>query len=691
MLTPRVAPIIAALCFLSPSAIAGQICIVDHNSSFTLASNECNEAGGAIVEITPAPRARRFLYISDAGQDFVVGLVAAGEKKIDLTKHAAALYISMATPPDHDWPRPGTFVLTEKSMGTWKWPMTAEQVGQPATILLPPGIYDFETVVEGHKLKKMQGLEIKPRHERAERVQLEPLQRLIARVVGTDGTAVPFPQVFAECRDPICEGDATGQVKCEIPEGVESLCIERNAIGRRRIVLDPTLRDITIPKLELFRGATFVVRITDDQQFPEKTKASLIKYSGGRTRTLTERALDGRLLLFEDLEPAKYALLVSGPEPLQRLAFPFTIEEADFESQLDVSMQPFRLTGLVTHGGNPLPQASVEFNGDLWRSRLRTDEEGNFSAQAWGACNCGVIVTAAGLSTPYGTMKQISDTGHDIRIDIPTRRIVGRVVDASENIGVAGARVDVQMVTGEVHQSRAVTADANGDFEFSGAEAGSYVLRAISGRHLPADPVRVELPASEDTRRVDLRLISGVATDAMVLDSARRPAGGALVFIVRPDNRFQVFTTGADGRVSLPLQRRSAETVFVLTKDGSLGLFATVAAEQANQEAIPLVLPPGVATIVVKARSESGKALGGMWLNARLNGREIPAAVLKRFAEAQNVAPVTNGSGEILLSRLPVGIYEIALVKAGPQGGQRQWARVELGTGTTVVEQTFTE
>src|SRR5688500_18958874 len=207
MLKRRLLQTSAVLCLIVRSAGAGQICVVDDKGAFTLASQECVVADGERVEILSAPRARRFLHMSEAGQDFFIGLVAAEQKEVDLTRHSAAFQVNFESPPERDWPRPGVFILSERQMGTWKWPMTANQIAKPVTIRLPAGTYDFEVLVEGHKPKKLQGLEIRPRQERTEHIRLEPLQRLIARVVGSDGSTVPFPQVFAECVDAICEGN----------------------------------------------------------------------------------------------------------------------------------------------------------------------------------------------------------------------------------------------------------------------------------------------------------------------------------------------------------------------------------------------------------------------------------------------------------------------------------------------------
>src|SRR5688500_4514324 len=99
MLKRRLVQTSAILCLIVRSALGGQICVVDDSAAFTLASQECVLADGERVEIAPAPRARRFLYMSDAGQDFFIGLVAAEQKEVDLTQHAAAFQVNFKSPP----------------------------------------------------------------------------------------------------------------------------------------------------------------------------------------------------------------------------------------------------------------------------------------------------------------------------------------------------------------------------------------------------------------------------------------------------------------------------------------------------------------------------------------------------------------------------------------------------------------
>ena len=73
---------------------------------------------------------------------------------------------------------------------------------------------------------------------------------------------------------------------------------------------------------------------------------------------------------------------------------------------------------------------------------------------------------------------------------------------------------------------------------------------------------------------------------------------------------------------------------------------------------IIVTVPPGTATIVVKAEEEDHTPIAGMWLLLRFNGVPLPLEVIQELGRTQGAVPVSGADGVAVFRGMPLGYYE---------------------------------
>jgi len=187
-------------------------------------------------------------------------------------------------------------------------------------------------------------------------------------------------------------------------------------------------------------------------------------------------------------------------------------------------------------------------------------------------------------------------------------------------------------------------------------------------------------------RSVDFALARGINIDVNVVDVTGAPVGGAIVVDgVTGDGRQsrRLLTTGPDGHVNVPLAAGTQKMIYILPRTGSIAS-AHLAASRGEARDVKIVVPAGNSALRLRALLTSGQPISGLEPKIRFNGEVIPESVLRLYAQTAGSSLATDAGGELLLPRIPAGMYELTLDKRG-----NDWTRVVLGDGETTIVQRF--
>ncbi len=208
------------------------------------------------------------------------------------------------------------------------------------------------------------------------------------------------------------------------------------------------------------------------------------------------------------------------------------------EVRLDLQLGGGRtLTGVVLSNGEPLAGASLVLARPRTAGRqiAETDHQGGFR---FGGLEDGVYDLDA--STPKGAQhhESIEISGdREIRVELRTASLSGRVIDATDSSPVSGARISLRSQReGSLAPFEDATTDSRGAFRLPEVGDGAWTVRAAREGYAPAErEVRVDgSPESLEFRleptegmTVEARLTTGQAPDR--LQVAALDAGGKVV------------------------------------------------------------------------------------------------------------------------------------------------------------------
>ncbi|HYO78264.1 MAG TPA: carboxypeptidase regulatory-like domain-containing protein [Thermoanaerobaculia bacterium] len=506
--------------------------------------------------------------------------------------------------------------------------------------------------------------------------------------VGSDGTTpADFAEITADCKRVICSAAEDGSYRCRTrPPETGAYCIEHPRLGRKRVVIHSSGGAAEAGVVQLLTGSTIRVVKPLHVELPAETKVTLLleREEIGKPQPIGGAT---EIVEFEGLEAGKYNVLLSGPEPLQRKLFP--IEIADFgESEVVLALEPYRLTGEVVLRKKPLPDATVELEEDAWHADLRTDQSGAFSAELWSPGEYGVSVTAASLDYPYLVMQRASPADSHWRLDVPWRRISGRVFDADSGKPVARARLQLEAETGETRVQRSLDVREDGTFVYPGAGEGRYVITVTADGYLQGDRVELMLQKSDGDKTVELPMHRGIDVRMTVVNAALQPLAKASVLsdFTSAGALTGMSRTNEEGVATVAVAEKSTKTVYVIPAQSSFAI-ARVSARD-KESGVTVTVPDGVATLRLQALTTDREPLPGMSVAIRYGGQEIPRHALATLADLREITLLTDATGQLVIPKLPAGPYEIGWRQRGVRVAA-DWTSVMLGPGETRVTQTF--
>jgi len=267
------------------------------------------------------------------------------------------------------------------------------------------------------------------------------------------------------------------------------------------------------------------------------------------------------------------------------------------EATLDLELGGgFTLTGRVLRGGEGVPNIDVLMHGTGeggGSGRASTDPQGAFRIQGLkpGTYQLQAMSFRTGLS--HNEAMEISGD-RDILIELPTRRVSGRVVDATDQSPIANVVVSLEPADGAEIRSgfgKGSRTDADGAFTISEVAPGSYRVNARLDGYAPAEsPVQVDNDDDVDGVRLALQPTQGLTLE--VRSSLGTPPSEVRVALLDPSGRSVLsgtHTTGENGRARVSSAPPGRWRLLVAS-----GASATTALDvQVPGPPIPVVLAPG--------------------------------------------------------------------------------------------------
>jgi hypothetical protein len=674
-----------ASAWLAVSARADLFCVAE-DGVFHYRRN-CVERAWDDRRVEPSDVERKFVWARKQQHALAIGVIPPRATSVDIQVGAAIGGSDwLSGPEDAD----GTVVLTETKLGTWTITLDPWwfREGRLQFDVPAPGEYAYTVTVAGKQLINAKGLKFAGRTRPGPR-DTRPAATIAGRAIGAgSGTPADFANITADCRNVVCETRADGTFNCPLTRPLPStLCIEHPRLGRKWIELQGRSGEVDLGTIELLRGGTIRVTKPLHVELPEGTTMQLLRKraTAGKPVPLGSR----EVYEFNGLEADRYQLLLAGPQPLQRKLFPVHVTEG--ETELALSVDPFKLTGEVVHRDKAFGGATVVLDGPAWNAELKTDQSGRFEAELWAAESYGVLVSGPGIDEPYGVMKRVSSADNEWRLVVPSRKLHGRVTDRGTGKPVSDALIVTSSDSENTRRSRNVRVRDDGTFEIPGVAAGSYLIAVRAPGYLSSEESEIRIAEKDGDVRFDATLERGTEVRAVVTSAGTgKPLAHAVIvsdFSADGSIAGRTTITRDDGTALVTVPENGSALIAVLPKSGSFALVRVSAADAVN--GISIAVPEPVAVLTLNTVMATGEPLPGVGIRLRRDGQDVPSAALTAFAAMHQISLVTKESGRTSIPLLPAGKYDVSwVVRSRPIRGAKP-VSVELADQETVVTQTF--
>ena len=352
-----------------------------------------------------------------------------------------------------------------------------------------------------------------------------------------------------------------------------------------------------------------------------------------------------------NLPPGRWTVKAVVPDTPLHAEGVANLETGATEVRLDLQLGGGRtLTGVVLSNGEPLAAASLVLAKPRTAGRqiATTDHQGGFR---FGGIEDGVY--DLDVSTPKGAQhhESVEISGdREIRVELRTASLSGRVIDAADSSPVSGVRISLRSQReGSLAPFEDATTDARGAFRLLEVGDGAWTVRASREGYAPAER-EVRLDGAPESLEFRLEPTEGMSVEAVLptgqapdrLQAAALDAGGR---VVASGN----YPTGENGRTRLS-NVPPGSWQLVIGSDASAPV--TVPASVPGP-VIRVVLPPaGRLRIRVPALASGDVAAkvvltgaGGLYRGFDWDGS------VKSEWELE--------SGEIVLPQVPTGVWQV--------------------------------
>lgn len=552
----------------------------------------------------------------------------------------------------------GELSLRSRDSGaTWNVALTAADCEELRALVVPPGAYEVAVHLDHHRLGHLT-LEAEADGAEAPVVMHLAAAPVIRGVVRAGGVPLAGVRVTPEGAGGTATTDGQGRFAIEVAaRWPGSLKVARAGFGTTSVRVPEAVANVELPAVELARAATLrvsVVRRAD--KGPIDAELTVADAIGGEPRVVAAKRLGASgAVTFDDVAPGSYLVVLRGDEPFEGIGRTVGLAAGDRRA-LAIELPVHFVTARFTRGGAPFAGARVtaQKSGSGWRTAFIASAAGEVKSAVWetGTYHLGIRDDPA--HAPFMTRLVLDGVGiSKVSVDIPNRRLRGRVVDPSE-APVAEATVVLRATSPGLPTLRTQT-DANGVFAYSAVHAGPHELRVVSPGFLRPDPLPVALAESDTVREVEVRLERGALRTVEVVHTRGGPIGGALVVCATGQAIRSTAYTDARGQALVAAPPGDAE-LYVFPAEGS---FAMGTLRGGEVEPVQLAVPPGSASLEIETLTIAGAPLPDVELIMAFNGERLPPEIAREMRAWQGNQLRTGERGSTVLHHIPPGTYEL--------------------------------
>ena len=360
---------------------------------------------------------------------------------------------------------------------------------------------------------------------------------------------------------------------------------------------------------------------------------------------------------FDGLDEGLYVVLASGPQPLQRLSAKANVGTDGATVRLTIPK--IRTTLRAMMAGQPLADAGIALTHDTlrWDTKVATGDDGSFTGDLWEPGVYSASVTRNG-SAPHSL--DVSLSPDTLTIHVPDRHVTGRVTVGGKPL--SGAIVHLRSESVESTLTVRTRTAPDGRFEYLGVREGVLMLTVRAPSYLDSDAVTFELHGAPAQKSVDVELTRGQSRAVRVVNTHDAPIAHANLITSCGGHVKSMAVTDAKGAAEVALPAKGSCSVYVLPKEGSLGV-----AEVVGSEPLVIRVPDGSSSLKLALKSVAGEPFSAMSLLMRVDGVVVPPAISRMLASL-GFSLMTNEEGNLSLPHIPSGRYEFWPYRSSAEG-----------------------
>lgn len=645
---------VSAVAALPPTEeVAGQLCIASVGELVDRMSH-CSDASSNPIPIERGSYERAFLWIRNGGVKLVTGVIPAGSDRVDLSAPDLIDFgVQFSSSESDQWPLPVRLELrTELDTPLWTIEVPAITVATLRELRAPADARMILGRVTHHAVLDIRLPETGPAPRPLGELVFQRFPVISGSVIGAnDGAGIFGAIVDAGPTFGKVPADTLGEFEFEVSGGgwPESLLV--SAPGKGSVVVPvPKVRgNVRMPAIRMQAGGSLRVGVEHDADL---TVDLLALVENKKRDVATHRLASGTSeTVFKNLAAGEYLLRVRGEGPLQQHGSKVRLEPGE-DRVVDISLSSAELEVITLKGDEPVAGADLNIQhseGD-WRGFVTTDSEGRVSEPLWQTGRFGIIVSSTGKPIHFLVRELQGSKTIPLQIDIPARRIAGRITDSDTGNPIAGAKLVLEVDDGTIGSQLAAEAASDGTFEYLSVGAGRHKLSVSAEGFAPAT-----LSYNVIETDGDQNLIIKMDRSIPVVVTVVTPEGRAIAAASVIDDIGHVRTTDAAGRIIIPFRPTETKILWIVPREGSFAVTHVTAA--ADESLVTVVVPPGSATFDFEAKTADDVMPSPVVLLVRFNGQPLPRSVLDAlFSHQGTLFRVANGKGSV--ARMPVGLYE---------------------------------
>ncbi len=663
------------------------VCMGRADRAITLEPPDCVIIKAPFMRIEAADTLRPLILLDPERGTLLVDLERSASK-IDLNPNLSRVSAALRSTGDH--PPELTVTIRSDRGNVWRW-----IVGWKETATLrfsaPPGRYRAEIDATDHERLEIPWFEVTNQPRSMGTLIMKAVPRLRGRILDSESKS-PVPATLTVNDTVIGMAEMTGYFDVAIRgDWPEWITIIAPGYGSKTVEVAKSASSLDLGVFELSRGGTIHLTVSGDENV-RSARATLI-FPSRKPRTIGHRQISPERgeAVFENLEPRRYSLQLSGPGPLQRFGKRVLVE-AGATQRLNWSVAQKRLHLAIYLGDRRLPESTIALHhveGD-WHATVTTDRDGEVEVDLWQPGEFVVSVTSPEVAVPFLEVMKIGDRESEV-IRLPDARISGRVIEAATAKPIAGAEIALQTQSASSTTSLRAESDAAGRFEFRSVKPGRHTLGATAEGFIASVPLEFELTSADSLREVTVNLVKGVVREIAVIDIFGRPVASAALAEIASGQFIGLKNTDASGTTSLTIPEGERRTIVVIPANGSFAVARLEPVRSKRAEPLQVVIPEPSAALEVTTRTTNGDPVPNVALLFRYNREALPFEVIQLLDRVQSTRFISDAAGRLRLPRVPPGFYEFQPVwsaKESQRSGSPR-AEVEVRPGENVAILTF--